>query len=146
MDKKRKLTYRKNEMIKLNTKALLLLGGMGLFFLISCERAETVRADKIQMKKVRYYTGCGLKNRPVVPVGEISKEEALLGHYCYVAHYDDSGKIACLKKILKGKISHSIEYEYHDNGQVKQEKNTDNDGQIIIYYYDEKGRVDVERK
>ncbi len=93
------------------------------------DRAETVT----------YYGSFAGYDLPMKPIEEISKEEALSRDTYCLAYYDDGGRLIRFEKYLKHQLFFRHNYDYDENGRLKEMRGRNADGVETVWHFDEDG-------
>jgi len=86
-------------------------------FATSCSKTSAPVAPA-----TRYFSSFGLAvmgDLPVVPQGEISRNEAVSRKVYYIAEYDTFGRLRSFTKMYNGKPEYTHSFEYDDRGRMK---------------------------
>jgi hypothetical protein len=78
---------------------------------------------------------------PFVPVGTISKDEALSRRSYYLGHYNKERQLERFEKYLNGKLEWQDEYTYSSSGVIKLRVMTKADGSKVIQHFDHRGTI-----
>lgn len=109
------------------------------FFLIT-ESGSLMAGSECNEMKVEYYGSFSGYSVPLKPVEKLDKSEALSRKAYYIAHYNSSGDLVVFEKYIDNILFFRHEYSYHKNGKIKKYIGINEDGEKIVYNYDNKGR------
>lgn len=94
----------------------------------------------INREKIVFYESFAGFNIPLKPIGEISKEEALSRNSYCIGYYNDKGNLYRFEKYLDGNLFFRHDYQYYDNGSIKESKTINAAGEVVTHIFDKSGK------
>lgn len=90
--------------------------------------------------RIRCYTSYSGVGLPLNLVNEISDEDLRNRNTYYQGCYDLQQRLCICRKIVYAETEFEHRYSYHPNGQLKEARIQDEDGEITQLQFDEQGK------